>query len=126
HAIGSVILDEELALHLDGELAEWPSAWPALPAPLGDSDAPLPFALDYAGAADLSGQTRLLLQRNDARFDGRLRIPDVAPWLAQLSTGTPLPPLQGTLEAPRIDIGGATLTGVRVVLEDTDTGDPGT
>ena len=117
-ATGTVFLDEALALHLDGELAEWPSAWPALPVPLGDSDAPLPFTLDYVGAADLSGQTRLHLQRDDVRFDGRFRIPDIAPWLAQLATGTPLPPLQGTLEVPRIELGGATLTGVRVELDD--------
>ena len=34
-AIGGFSLTEEMKLDLDGTLAEWPDAWPALPAPLG-------------------------------------------------------------------------------------------
>lgn len=119
-ASGSLTLGDTLALSLHGEIGDWPSVWPALPAPLGDSHSPFPFALDYAGTPDLRDEAHLQLRRDDTRFDGRFRVPEVSAWLEQLATGTPLPPMRGTLDIPRIEIAGATLSGVRLQLDDDE------
>src|SRR3546814_12728899 len=46
---GALAYGKRLLLDIDGRLAQWPEAWPALPPPIGASDAPLPFALAYLG-----------------------------------------------------------------------------
>lgn len=117
-AHGAVSLDADLRIRLDGTLAQWPETWPALPPPLGQSRSPLPFTLDYRGDRDFSSIVSLQLQRDDARFDGRFRLFDVLAWLEAGSSGSPLPPLTGTLSAPRMDISGAVLEGVEMMLED--------
>lgn len=115
---GSLSLGRQLALHLVGDFAAWPAGWPALPAPLSQSTSPLPFALKYAGRMDLGDVTTLALQRDAARFDGRFRIPDVSAWADAAAGGTPLPPLTGTLHAPRLVIAGTELEGVDATLDD--------
>ena len=117
---GSLSLGRQLKLHLGGEIAAWPAGWPALPPPLAQSDSPLPFALDYAGRMGLSDVATLALQRDDARFDGRFRATDATAWANAPARGSPLPPLSGTLHAPRLEIAGATLEGVQVELDDPD------
>lgn len=124
-ASGSLAVGDTLALTLLGEIGDWPTAWPALPAPLGDSHSPLPFALDYAGTPDLGDEAHLQVRRDETRFDGYFRMPRLSAWLDQLATGTPLPPMRGTLETPRIEIVGATLTGVHLQMDD-DEPDTGT
>ena len=119
-ARGSVSVGRRLVLHLDGQIAGWPDAWPALPPPLSTSNQPMPFALDYKGAIDFADIAELELQRDSTRFDARFRLPQVLAWLDQMATGTPLPPLQGSLSTPRIDIAGAVLEGVEVELDDPD------
>jgi hypothetical protein len=115
---GSLSLGRQLKLHLGGEIASWPEAWPALPAPLSESRSPLPFALDYAGRMDLADIASLSLRRDDARFDGRFRVADVTSWANAKARGSLLPPLSGRLHAARIDIAGATLEGVEAELDD--------
>jgi len=105
------------ALHLEGTLATWPDTWPALPAPIGQSTSPLPFALDYNGPPDFSHTTRLQLTRDDTHFDGRFRVPDVLAWI-DAPPASPLPPLSGRVRTPRVEIAGAILEGVDVRLED--------
>ena len=105
------------ALHLDGLLATWPDAWPALPPPIGQSDSPLPVVLDYAGPFDFSAIARLQLQRDDTRFDGRFRLPDVLAWID--GDPSPLPPLSGRATTPRLEIAGAILEGVDARFEDS-------
>ena len=83
----------------------------------------MPFHLAYSGKPDLSGQATLQLSRDDARFDGRFRPADVATWMAA-GNGNPLPPLDGHLVAPRIDVAGAALQGVDVTLDDPAVADP--
>lgn len=117
-ARGRLGLAGALALDLDGRLAAWPQAWPALPPPIGQSASPLPFVLAYRGPTDLSGDTRLQLRRDATRFDARFRLPRVLAWVDALATGTPLPPLDGTLSTPRLEIAGATLEGVDVTFDD--------
>ena len=119
-AIGSLAFGDALALHLSGEVAEWPAQWPALPAPLAESDSPFPFTVDYAGATDFSDSVHLQLRRDETRFEGQFEISELTDWMTQLADGTPLPPLTGTLTTPRIEVAGATLTGVRVEMDDGD------
>lgn len=120
-ARGSLALGPRLALRLHGTLAGWPQSWPALPAPIGQSQSPLPFALDYAGKLDLSDIAMLQLERDAARFDGRFRPHDVTAWIAAANgTVSPLPPLDGRISAPQIEIAGAQLQGVEITLDDPD------
>ncbi|HVI57518.1 MAG TPA: hypothetical protein VM619_01415 [Luteimonas sp.] len=115
---GALAYGRRLLLDLDGRLAGWPDAWPALPPPIGASDAPLPFALDYLGRGDLSDPASLRLRRDDTRFDARFRLPEATAWMSSAADGSPLPPLTGHLSTPRLDISGARLEGVEVELED--------
>lgn len=117
-AHGTLALGRALALQLRGSLARWPHPWPALPPPIGASSSPLPFALGYAGATDFSGIAELRLQRDAARFDARMRLPDVLAWVDTGTDGTPLPPLSGTVTAPRLEISGAQLEGVEIVIDE--------
>ncbi|MEH6421934.1 hypothetical protein [Pseudomonas sp. CGJS7] len=116
-AAGSFTFGDALELHWRGEIAAWPAAWPALPPPLGQSDSPLPLRLDYTGKADFSDTIALQAQRDQTRFDGRFRLPQVLQWL-DASKGSPLPPLSGTLSAPKIEISGASLEGIEIQIED--------
>ncbi|MGQ4661385.1 hypothetical protein [Lysobacter sp. F6437] len=117
-AHGRLSWQDQLALRLEGAIQQWPSAWPTLPPPVGQSDSPLPFVLDYRGAADLSGATALQLRRDATRFDARFHLPRILDWLDQFATGTPLPPLDGTLVTPRLEISGATLEGFEIEFGD--------
>ncbi|WP_024891633.1 hypothetical protein [Luteimonas huabeiensis] len=121
-ARGLAALHGSLAVALEGELADWPEAWPPLPPPVGASDAPLPFALGYDGPADLGAPVALRLSRDGARIEGRARPGELRAWLDGLDRGTPLPPLDGRLQAPRLELDGATLHGVDIrVVDDAPT-----
>jgi hypothetical protein len=108
---------QRLVLQLRGTLADWPMAWPALPAPLDGSPASLPVALDYAGRTDFTDPVHLALSREGSRFDARFRLPDVLAWSEAANIGSPLPPLDGHLSTPRLDIGGAQLEGVEMDID---------
>lgn len=116
-AAGRFGFGDALHLHWQGRIHAWPQAWPALPPPLGQSAAPLGFALDYDGKADLSDTVALRAQREPTRFDGRFRLPQMLAWI-DAKDGSPLPPLAGSLSTPRIEISGASLEGVEVQIED--------
>lgn len=118
-AHGALSLGRQLILHLDGTLPHWPEAWPALPPPISTSTSPLPFALRYDGTPDLSDTSALSLRRDAMAFDSRFRLYVVLDWLARAG-GSPLPPLDGTLRAPRLEISGATLEGVQVTLDEEE------
>jgi len=117
-ARGRFAWDAAMVLQLDGALAHWPQAWPALPAPLAGLPGPLPFVLDYAGASDLSGETALQLQKGATRLDTRFRLPRVLAWVDAIATGTPLPPIDGSLQTPTLEVPGATLEGVSIEFDD--------
>jgi hypothetical protein len=116
-AQGALALGRRLALKLDGTLQAWPSAWPSLPAPIGASRSPLPFRLRYVGPPELSEIVELGFARDAMRFDGRFRLGDVLAWTRQ-TTGSPLPPLDGGLSAPDLEISGARLEGVDIRVDD--------
>ncbi|RMH94411.1 hypothetical protein EBB59_01580 [Lysobacter pythonis] len=115
---GQLNLGERLALALDGHVAEWPRAWPAPPAPLSTSRSPLRFVLGYDGAPGLGEVIALRLQRDAAHFDSRLRLHEMLAWRDTAQTGSPLPPLDGRLSIPRLEIDGAVLEGVEVDIDD--------
>ena len=117
-ASGGFTFAGKLRLQLDGSLAGWPSAWPALPPPLGQSASPLPFALAYNGASDLSDIAALSLRRDQTAFNGRFRLFEVMDWSAAGAKGSPLPPLSGTLTTPKLEVSGAVLEGVELQMED--------
>lgn len=107
-----------LALGLDGRLAGWPRGWPALPAPLSRPRGPLPFHLHYEGATDLSAPATLGLRHGATKADAVFRLPALLDWLDAATRGTPLPPLDGRLVTPRLEIPGATFHGVEIELDD--------
>lgn len=118
-AHGALALGRRLVIELDGALPQWPDAWPALPAPVSNSTSPLPFALRYTGQSDLSEIAGLKLHRDATDFDSRFRLYDLLGWIDQAG-GSPLPPLDGHLRSPQLEISGATLEGVDIVLDDED------
>ncbi|WP_101925845.1 MULTISPECIES: hypothetical protein [Luteimonas] len=115
---GRVALGRMFDLSLDGALARWPEAWPLLPPPIGDSDAPVPFALRYRGPTALDAPIGLRVAPPGATFDGSARIADIVAWLDAGATGAPLPAMRGSLRADRIDISGAQLDGVQIEFDD--------
>jgi hypothetical protein len=118
-AHGALALGRRLVIELDGALPQWPASWPALPAPVSNSTSPLPFELRYIGPPDLSEIAGLKLRRDTTDFDSRFRLYDVLGWIDRAG-GSPLPPLDGHLRSPKLEISGATLEGVDVVLDDED------
>jgi hypothetical protein len=115
---GDLAVEQQLTLDLQGAIAQWPQAWPALPPPLSQSDSPLPFHLRYRGNAALEDPLALQLRRDETRFNGRLRLPQVLAWLDTAATASPLPPLDGTLSTPHVEISGAVLEGVELEFSD--------
>lgn len=121
---GAIAFAKRLVLRLHGQLDDWPSTWPALPPPLGNQTAPLPFALDYVGKANLGDVASLQVRREATTFAARFRLPQVLDWADAPAAGSPLPPLDGRLETPELQIAGATLRGVQITLDDPDISDP--
>lgn len=125
-ARGRLALGERLLLALDGRVAQWPEAWPALPPPLGRSREPLAVTLQYLGPLDLSAPLALDVARGEAlRFSGALRVPALLAWSGAGDARGLLPPLSGRLEAERIEISGARLEGVAVDFEEDAPATPG-
>lgn len=116
-ASGRIALADALDMTLAGALRAWPTGWPELPPPLGQSHAPLPFRFGYAGPADLSAVAELALQRDDATFDGRFRPVEISDWIGA-DNAIPLPPLDGRFQAPRLDVAGMQLQGVDITFDD--------
>ena len=117
NSTGAIALGRRLVLRLDGTMPAWPEPWPALPAPIGQWRSPLPFRLRYSGKPDVSEIIELGLARDAVRFESRFRLDAVLGWVEQ-SVGSPLPPLDGTLSAPTLEISGATLEGVEITVDD--------
>lgn len=116
-ATGGIAWSPALAIDVDGELERWPSRWPALPEPLGRPPGPLRMMLGYAGPIDFSGETHLRLRDRRSLFDGRFRLPALLAWIDAPPGTTPIPPIEGRVSTPRLDVPGATLEGVEVTID---------
>lgn len=114
---GGLAYGETLSLRLAGTLPAWPDAWPALPEPLASAPAPITLQLAYEGASDFSTPLQLDARREGARLQATVPVPALLDWLDD-NRGQALPPLTGTLEAPRLVVEGVELEGVRVTLEE--------
>ncbi|MEO6137244.1 MAG: hypothetical protein ABIP11_01095 [Luteimonas sp.] len=119
-AQGSIALGNQFTLQLHGTLPVWPSAWPALPAPIAQSHSPLPFALRYEGSSDLTAPVTLQLRRDATTFVGRFQLAQLTSWMQSAANPSPLPPLQGHVSTPRLDIAGAKLQDVEITFDDPD------
>ena len=117
-ARGLLSIGRQLRLQLEGRIARWPDAWPALPAPLADSPDPMAFVLGYRGRPSLQDVAGLELRRDATRFDARFRLPAVLDWTGGRGSGTPVPPLDGRLATPALVIAGAELSGVDIRIDD--------
>lgn len=123
-AHGALGFGQALSIDLQGVIAGWPAAWPALPPPLSASRSPLPFALRYSGPTDLSAVADLQLRRDDTHFEGRFRLPQVLDWTNAVAAGSLLPPIDGRLSTPTLEISGAVLEGVQIEFDDPASGSP--
>ena len=103
-AHGTLALGRRLALQLDGVIAHWPDAWPTLPPPIGQSRSPLPFALDYDGKADFSDTAALQLRRDATASTAASACRKCSPGPSAAAAGSPLPPIDGTLTTPKLEI----------------------
>jgi hypothetical protein len=118
-ASGTAQLGDNTTLALEGSLPSWPEDWPALPSPLAESTAAIDFTLGYSGAADFSAPLSLSLVREQTRAEAALAVPELLAWLEQ-TDASPLPPLRATVETPSLAVGGVTLEGVRISIEEDD------
>lgn len=125
---GELTSGESLALELQGELPNWPEAWPTLPEPMVSSQAPLALSLLYEGATDFSGPLHLLLRRDETTLETEFAPMALMAWL-EASESNPLPPLVGELRTPSMVVEGVELEGVRIIIEEeplsTDSGPSG-
>jgi len=108
---------QHLAFKLDGALPQWPATWPSLPLPASPDEAEVSLSFDYSGTPNLQGALALRVARGDESLDSSLQLGDLFAWIDDPGA-TPLPPLRGTLEAPRLQFGGVELRGVSVHIDD--------
>ncbi|GAB3734497.1 hypothetical protein GCM10028794_13020 [Silanimonas algicola] len=106
-------------LEANGELASWPEAWPALPAPLSASRSPIVFTLTQHGGTPTTAATQLALSRDSHRVETDGTPDSVMAWLADRDAAA-LPPLRIRAEIPSLDLDGVRLEGVTVALDGGD------
>ncbi|HMB56439.1 MAG TPA: hypothetical protein VKM35_04450 [Arenimonas sp.] len=112
-------LGERMDFRLDGVLAHWPEDWPALPQPIATHADKLPFVLSYSGASDLGDPLHLQLAQDATRLQASLQLAQMQGWLAS-SDGSPLPPLNATMQTPSLEFDGIKLEGVELEIRDSN------
>lgn len=110
-----VSLGDSLKLKSSGTITEWPEGWPTLPAPMNQQTKNIPYQLDYSGKADFSDAISLVINIEKSKLESTLKIADIQQWLDQ-KDGSPLPPLQGRLETPDIQMDGVSLEGISIEI----------
>lgn len=108
---------EPWALTLNGELPQWPAAWPTLPDPLAASDQPFIFALSQRGSGLLDSPTQLRLRREDVELALVVTPAELLTWLDAENAGV-IPPLVGRAQIPALTVEGAQLQGVDIRLDE--------
>lgn len=107
-------------LDLQSQIASWDSAWPALPLPPADDPAPVQLKLHYKGATSLQDTANFAAMRGEDGLRGRVKLNDTLEWLGSQHV-SPLPPLDGEIEIPRLHYEGIEATGVRLRMQPGDT-----
>lgn len=110
-----VSIGNVLQLKSSGLIAEWPKDWPVLPAPMNQQTKNIPYQLEYSGKPDFSDAISLVITIDKTKLDSSLKISDIQQWLVQ-KDGSPLPPLQGRLETPDIQVDGVSLEGISIEI----------
>lgn len=108
-------------LALDGALAAWPAVWPALPAPISASTAPLAFTLTQDGESARAAEAALTLSRDDAHVEARLQPAALLGWLDSDSAAV-LPPIAAKATLPSLDIDGIRLEGISIAIDEVAPG----
>jgi hypothetical protein len=117
---------ETIDATLHGQLSRWPDAWPGFSPALESNAAPIEFDASYHGSIFLGEPIVFAIKRADAVLQGRLRIADVRAWIRR-RFDTFLPPMEATLRAPQIEVGGMQLRGVQMdIHEDAAPSQPAT
>lgn len=110
-----VSLGETLKIDSSGTIAEWPKDWPTLPAPLNKQAKNIPYQLNYTGKSDFSEAIHLKIDIEKSTFRSTVKIAEIQTWVDK-TDGSPLPPLQGKFEIPRIELDGVSLEGVSIEI----------
>lgn len=105
------------ALDASGEIAAWPEAWPALPAPLSTSPSPLAFTLAQQGESAMAAHTALSLKQDMHQVDAEGTPEAVMAWLEDADAAA-LPPLRLRAALPEVELDGVRLEGVTIELDD--------
>ncbi|WP_146908870.1 hypothetical protein [Arenimonas daejeonensis] len=114
-SIGRRGKSENIEIDADGWMRDWPQDWPALPAPMAGK--PTHFDFAYAGPIDMTADWKVKLDWEDSHATAEFTLQNVLAWL-DAGNAAPLPPLQATVTAPSIEIAGATLQGVKIIIEE--------
>jgi len=104
-----------LIVNSSGTIDQWPKDWPVLPAPLNQQTKNIPFQLNYSGKADFSDAISLKLSIEQSQFSSSLKIAEIMQWVER-TDGSPLPPLQGRLDTPNVELDGVSLEGVSIEI----------
>lgn len=110
---------ERFELHLQGQLLDWPQAWPTPPLPRLRESAPAQFSLDHAGPADLSGEWTLDWRSPSEQLQLGMRWPELQRWL-QAADWSQAPPLQLRYQSQELQLGNIRLQDVQVEHEQAD------
>lgn len=106
-----------LDFELQTQILPWPASWPALPLPA--SDDPASVRVQYHGDSMLAGDLQFSLLRGDDGLRGQVRLNDSLDWLGSPHE-SPLPPLVGQAEIPRLQLDGVEATGVKITIDAPD------
>ena len=114
---GGARVGETIDAALHGQFSRWPDAWPGFAAELESNAAPIVFDASYHGSIFLGEPIAFAIKRADATLQGRLSIADLRAWFRR-RFDTFLPPMEATLRAPQIDVGGMQLRGVQMDIHE--------
>ena len=102
-----------LELELQTRMANWPASWPELPLPAATGAEAFDLSLHYNGDTGLHGRADFSVARGEDGARGSLVLNELLDWLGQ-EHPSPLPPLDGEVEIPRLQYGGIEASGVRL------------
>lgn len=111
-----------LNFDLHSQIATWPADWPELPLPPPDAPTPTELVLRYDGDASLHGTAVFAVMRGEDGARGSLTLNDAIDWLGG-DHASPLPPLDASIEIPRLHYDGIDASGVRLRMQASDKAD---